>query len=224
MFTYIVFILSLVGVVIYFGITKFNEYRVANMKDASKETAQKFVNVKDILGKALYTNDEKIFTYIKVQPVSIDLLSKNEKEQFTRTLTGELSGDNQPFKFIAVSRPVDISPLLNDYQEKFLSSTDPIQKKLLKNEMVQMNHFALSGEVVERQFYFVLWCKNEDQYSERDLLKRANDFVEHLESVQIKAHVIEEKEIFRLLNLINNPAYSNVDDDNYEQSIPILQM
>ena len=81
-----------------------------NKIDNNKETAQDFVNVKDIKDKFLYTRDEKIISYIQINAIDINLLSKREKQTLARTLTAELTSERKTFKFIAVSRPVDISP------------------------------------------------------------------------------------------------------------------
>ena len=74
-----------------------------NKIDNNKETAQDFVNVKDIKDKFLYTRDGKIISYIQINPIDINLLSKREKQTLARTLTAELTSERKTFKFIAVS-------------------------------------------------------------------------------------------------------------------------
>lgn len=59
-------------------------------------TAQQFINVKDIKGKILYSRDNHVFAYIKVYPVSIDLLSENEKMSLCKSLSAELSSEKNP--------------------------------------------------------------------------------------------------------------------------------
>ncbi|MEA3422330.1 MAG: hypothetical protein U9Q80_00730, partial [Bacillota bacterium] len=85
--------------------------------------------------------------YIKINPISIDLFSDTEKEQMCRTLTAELSSARKPFKFLAVSRPVDISPLINEYTQLLSETNDQKQKELLRNEMMVMSNYAISGKM-----------------------------------------------------------------------------
>lgn len=144
-------------------------------------TAQDFVNIVDIKDHFLYTKDEYVMSYFKIQPISIELLSEREKESLCNMLTAELSSLNEPFKYIAISRPVDISALISEYTALLHNSTDQIQKTLLRKEIYEMNDYALSGEVVERQFYIVLWQKYYDGVEE-DLIKRAKDFIRRFES------------------------------------------
>ena len=51
------------------------------------ETANEFLNVKDIQGNFLYTKDNKIFAYLQIQSISLDLLSEREKKIKIKNLT-----------------------------------------------------------------------------------------------------------------------------------------
>lgn len=84
-----------------------------------------------------------------------------------------------------------------------------------------MTTFALSGEVVERQFYIVLWEKA-DEGAEKELLVKAKDFVGNLDDCGIGSEILEQQNIVRLCNLINNPAYMHLEDTDFTPSIPIL--
>ena len=126
-------------------------------EELAQITANEFVNVKDIRGNFLYTRDNLALAYLKIYPISTELFSKNEKRLIAKQLTVSLSSAQYPFQLLAVSRPVDISPLLSELSATLTSSSDVKQKELLKQEIVEMGAFALSGEVVERQFYIKIW-------------------------------------------------------------------
>lgn len=190
--------------------------------DNKKQTAQEFVNVIDIKDKFLYTRDGNIITYIQINPIDINLLSKREKQNLARTLTAELTSERKSFKFIAVSRPVDISPLLTEYQDIISNTNNQKQKELLRHEMYSISNFALSGEVVERQFYIMLWEEYEEGI-ERDMLKRTMEFVSKFEGSNIKCSILSENKIVRLCNLINNPAYTNIEGTGFEREMPFLK-
>jgi predicted MPP superfamily phosphohydrolase len=181
--------------------------KTVDTKTQQEQTAQEFVNVKDIHDRFLYTRDGQVIAYIKINPISIDLFSDMEKEQICRLLTAELSSLQKPFKFLAVSRPVDITPLINEYTTLLTETTDQRQKELLRNEMMVMSNYAVSGEVVERQFYIMLWTRYRAGL-EQDLLKECREFSNKFESANIRCDIIKEHEIVRLCNLVNNPAYT----------------
>jgi hypothetical protein len=180
-------------------------------KTQQELTAQEFVNVKDIHDRFLYTRDGQVIAYIKINPISIDLFSDMEKEQICRVLTAELSSIQKPFKFLAVSRPVDITPLVNEYTALLSETTDQRQKELLRNEMMVMSNYAVSGEVVERQFYVMLWTKYRAGI-EQELLKESREFCNKFENAGVSCDIIKEHEIVRLCNLINNPAYTHFEE------------
>ncbi len=185
------------------------------------ETAQEFINVQDIKGNFLYSKDKYIFAYVKINPISIELISKRERKGLCDILTSQLSSEQNKFRFLAVSRPIDITPLINDYSNIMLNSDNPKQKELLRREMLFMSSYAMSGEVVERQFYIRLFEKYEEGI-EKDLLKRATEFATKFENGKVSCEVLKEQGIIRLCNLINNPAYSHIEDTEYEAAIPFI--
>ena len=89
--------------------------------------------------------------------------------------------------------------------------------------MYSISNFALSGEVVERQFYIMLWEEYEEGI-ERDILKRAMEFLSKLEGSNIKCSILSESKIVRLCNLINNPAYVNLEGTGFEREMPFLKL
>ncbi|WP_339310868.1 hypothetical protein [Paenibacillus sp. FSL M7-0896] len=188
--------------------------------DLAMQTAQEFVQVQDIHGNFLHTQDGWLMSYVRIFPISLDLLSTSEKRMLISKLTAELSSFNYPFKFLAVSRPVDISPLISELSA-LLSTADPKQKELLRQEMLEMNTLTLSGEVVERQFYLILWQRQNDG-TERDLLDKAKRLAQHFEDGQVQTQLLKQQDIVQLCNLVNNPSYTHLETTEPENVIPFL--
>ena len=185
-------------------------------------TAQQFINVKDIKGRILYSKDNHVFCYIKIYPVSIDLLSENEKMNLCKSLSAELSSERKPFKFFAISRPVDISALIDEDMEIYAQSTDMVQKSLLSEEIGVYNHYALSGDVIERQFYLIIWEKMSED-AEITLIKRAKELISKLTACNVSAESIDAQQIIQLCNLFANPSYAHLESYDMNASIPILK-
>ena len=185
------------------------------------QTAQEFINVKDIRDRYLYTSDGLLLVFIRIHSVCIDLYSKAEKYSLIRQLTAELSDIQYPFKFMAVSKPVDISPVITDMQA-MLKEADDRRRELLRQEILQMSGFALSGEIVERQFYVSMWAQAEEG-AEKELSRRAGLFVEKFSGCGIPCSLLGEKDIVQLLNLVHNPSYTHLEDAEFSASIPILE-
>lgn len=157
-----------------------------------------------------------------IYPISTELFSKNEKRLIAKQLTVSLSSAQYPFQLLAVSRPVDISPLLSELSATLTSSSDVKQKELLKQEIVEMGAFALSGEVVERQFYIKIWDRVSDGV-ERDLLQKLKLLGGYFSDSGIQTEILQQQDIVRLCNLVNNPAYVHLEDSGINAAIPILE-
>lgn len=227
LFPIIMLAVTLVGGGIFLLVLKHQKPKNQNSGESTAiRTAQEFINVRDVKDKYLYTKDGLVLVFLRVHSISIDLYSKSEKNSLIRQLTAELSDIQYPFKFMAVSRPVDISPLIADMQSMLKDAGDK-QKELLRQEILQMSGYALSGEIVERQFYISLWEKYEDgsamDGTEKDLFKRASLLAEKFSGNGIGCDVLTEKEIIRLLNLVNNPSYTHLEDTEYSASVPTLK-
>jgi len=189
---------------------------------ASDITVQEFVNVKDIQDIFLYTKDGYLISYIKVHPISTDLLSLSEQKVLSRRLTDEFSDmDYSCFKFLAVSRPVDITPVVTDYADLIAGSDDQIQKEILRQETRVISEFSLSGEVVQREFYYVIWDRDRENV-EIDLKKRAHEFMQKFDNAGIKSEILKRHDIIRLCNLTNNPAYATIEDTDVDLSFTLL--
>jgi len=214
-------IICLVGGGVAYFFMKQKEKNKYKDKSAPEAAANEFINVKDICGNFLYTRDGLALCYLKLTPISIDLLSKTEQRNIVRTLTAEMSATQIPFKFIAVSRPIDISPLLSELHS-LLMTTDMKQKELLKAEMIEMSNFAMGGDIVERQFYIVIWDKAHDGI-ERELMNRARLFAEIFSGSKIPCEILQQQDIVRLCNLVNNPSYSHIEDNSFEAAIPLIE-
>ena len=187
----------------------------------NEETAQRFINVKDIRKNFLYTNDNMIFSYIRVYPIDINLLTRKEEESKSNILTKEISSLQRDFKFIAVSKPTDISFAIQELQDILVNSTDHIQKEILRKEILSMSDYATSGEAMERQFYIILYEEYDDGI-ENEMLKTTADFISAFSSIGIKTEVLKERDIYQLSNLINNPRSSNEEVD-ISSSICVLE-
>lgn len=216
----IMIILCLIGGSAVYFFVKRSEKIKYKEKNIPKTAASEFINVKDISGNFLYTRDGLMLCYLKLTPISIDLYSKTEKKNIIRTLTAEMSATQFPFKFIAVSRPIDISPLLSELHS-LLMTTNMRQKELLRAEMMEMSNFAMSGDIVERQFYIVLWDKVLDGM-ERELTNRARLFAENFNGNKISCEILQQQDIVRLCNLVNNPSYTHIEDNSFDASIPLI--
>lgn len=204
------------------GLTYFFFFKEGKKKKtaAKVETAGELINVADIVGTTLYTLDGYLMKYIRVFPIAMELFSEREQEILTQVLTSSLSGINGlTFKFLAVSRPIDLSPIIEEHQEILSTSTNPKQRELLRKEILELSAYATRGEAVERQFYFVL--SDREKYKEA-LEERAIKLVEAFTSNNIEARIIGRRQIIQLGYMVNHPQYVQAEGDVLN-AVPMLK-
>jgi len=188
---------------------------------ARQMTANEFVNVQAVRGSILYAKDGSLFAFLRIQPISLDLLSPREKEAKIHSFAAEFSSEKKNYKFFSISRPVDISRLIMRLTGLLSETTDPIQKEMLNAEISEIVSFALTGEVTERQFYIVIW---ESGGGEKELLRRARELENRFASCEITAEICDKSTIIQLLNLFSNPNYAHLEDSDVTPAIPALAM
>ena len=192
-------------------------------EDKKTITANDFINIKDIKGSILYTIDNHIFSYIRIQSLNIELLSDNEKKSLWSTLTAELSSETKPFTCFAISQVMDMSRFKNNLYEVLNTTSDNIRRRLINEEIGQIANYALSGEIFERQFFVIIWEELSED-SELVLKRRASEMAYKFQSCGVSADVLNQNGIYHLVKLVAHPqnGHLDADDNDFSATIPII--
>lgn len=185
------------------------------------KTCNEELNIKDIKNNFLYTKDNKVMSYIKIQPLNLYLLSNKEQELIIRQLSAELSSETKPLKFFSIARPVDVGDLIEDLQEIANNCLDQIQKDLLKKHINETVRLTFTGEAVERQNFLIITEQIGD-YAEKDLLKRGMELVNKLANCSVKSEILEEQYIVQLCSGFTNMNFAFKEDSDYMDYMPIV--
>ena len=153
--------------------------------------------------------------------MSIDLYSFAEQEIIKNNLSARLSSIRYPYKYIAVSRPADISLALQEYGDLYSQAVGG-RKKLLKTDMDEIVDMVVSGETLERQYYIVLWnsIRRED---ERTITARAEELARIFSENRVKGTVLDKRGFVRMCNLVNIPAYAHIESMDFEENLAVLK-
>lgn len=182
-------------------------------------TANEFINVKDIQEDVVYTKDNHLFVYLKIQPISLELLSQREQRIKGRQFSTEFSAIKRMYKLFSISRPVDVTFMLDNLRRMQMETTDRKRREVLTNKIREVNQFALSGEILEHQFYMILWHENKKD-GERELLKQVNEIIARFKACEMEVSICKKGECIKLLNLFSNPNYAHLEDEDIDEHIP----
>jgi len=186
------------------------------------KTCNEELNIKDIKNNFLYTKDDNVMSYIKIQPLNLYLLSNKEQELIIRQLSAELSSEIKELKFFSIARPVDVGDLIEDLQEIANNCLNQIQKDLLKKHINETVRLTFTGEAVERQNFLII-AEPIGDYAEKDLLKRGMELVNKLANCNVKSEILEEQYIIQLCSGFTNMNFAFKEDSDYEDYMPIIK-
>ena len=103
-------------------------------RNKNTQSLNEFLNIKNIKENYLYTLDEQVISFIKVNPMNIELLSDKELEAKMDSSSIEFSNEQYPYKIIVVPRAVDISDYIRE-QEELRNKLDIAFKKNIYNKI-----------------------------------------------------------------------------------------
>ena len=168
------------------------------------EIANNFLNVKNVINSQLFSKDDYVCSYLKVEPVNINLMEDKDMRLMSEALAAEFSGIIHDFKFIAVSKPEDNSELISQYSRERQNTTNAIRRSLFLEEITSSQGRVQDLKTPTREFYFMLWKEYE---TEKDFIKRVIDFRDRLMRCRVQAKVAEQKEIIKLIEQTTSPQY-----------------
>ncbi len=171
-----------------------------------------YINLADIRANFLYTKDNYIYQFLKVMPISTALMTEDEKAHLTFAMSKELSPIGVPFKILFLSRPTDITKII-EYYEGVRSMTGNTKKRdNLKKTMNYLSAEATSGGILERQTFIALWIDKNTQ-GEEELYSKATEFKNALNNTGVVATICTETEITNIVSLFYDPVFSTVNYD-----------
>ena len=81
-------------------------------KKEKTKSCNEEINILDIKNNAIYTRDGYVIMALKLNSINIQLFSKRELNQKVKEITNELATDLKELKFLSISRPVDVTDLV----------------------------------------------------------------------------------------------------------------
>ena len=171
-------------------------------RNKNTQSLNEFLNIKNIKENYLYTLDEQVISFIKVNPMNIELLSDKELEAKMDSSSIEFSNEQYPYKIIVVPRAVDISDYIREQEELRNKLTDDTCIEIINNRIIS------TTEMIEN--------KNN---IEIELNKRANNWVGRLKNCGLKSEILEERDIILLIKSFTIPEFARTEGTDYTDNI-----
>ncbi len=187
-------------------------------KNEGNQNLNQFLNIKDIKKNYLYTLDDQVILFIKVNPINIELLSDEELEQKMDMQAIEFSTEQYPYKIIVIPRAVDISDHIREQEELKKKLKDDICIKIINNRIITTSELVENKNIIENEFYIMVFDKTKENI-ENELNKRANNWVGRLKNSGYSSKILEERDIVLLVKSFTIPEFARVEGTDYEDKI-----
>lgn len=202
----------------------FNILNIFRRKKPKQISCNEEINILDIRNNVIYTKDNNLIMALKIYSINMQLFSRRELNQKVKEITNELAGDLQELKFFSISRPVDVTGLIDSLRETLNDSDIQKQKNLLKQNIKETVRLTVTGDVVERQNFITISTKNTD-IAEKELQKQAMDLSNKFSNCGIRTEILNEQELIQLCNSTLNINFAfKEDNEDVEDRIPYLKI
>lgn len=182
------------------------------------QSLNEFLNIKDIKENYLYTLDEQVISFIKVNPMNIELLSDKELESKMDLSSVEFSNEQYPYKIMVIPRAVDISDYIREQEELKDKLTDDICIEIINNRIISITEMIENKNIIENEFYIMIFESNKNNV-EIELNKRANNWINRLKNCGLKSELLEERDIILLIKSFTIPEFARLEGTDYRDNI-----
>ena len=187
-------------------------------KNKNTQSLNEFLNIKDIKGNYLYTLDEQVISFVKVNPMNIELLSDKELESKMDFASIEFSNEQFPYKIIVIPRAVDISDYIREQEELRNKLTNDVCIEIINNRIISTTEMIENKNIIENEFYIMIFDANKDNI-EIELNKRANNWISRLKNCGLKSEILEERDIILLVKSFTIPEFARTEGTDYRDNI-----
>lgn len=187
-------------------------------KNKNTQSLNEFLNIKNIKGNYLYTLDEQVISFIKVNPMNIELLSDKELESKMDFESIEFSNEQFPYKIIVIPRAVDISDYIREQEELRNKLTNDVCIEIINNRIISTTEMIENKNIIENEFYIMIFDANKDNI-EVELNKRANNWISRLKNCGLKSEILGERDIILLVKSFTIPEFARTEGTDYRDNI-----
>lgn len=189
-------------------------------KNKRIQSLNEFLNIKDIKKNYLYTLDDQVILFIKVNPINIELLSDDELERKMDADSIEFSGEQYPYKILVIPRAVDISEHIKEQEELKKQLDDDVCIKIINDRIITTTELVENKNIIENEFYIMIYDRNKENI-EIELNKRGNTWINRLKNCEFKSYILDEREIILLIKSFTIPEFRTEGTDYTDNIVKI---
>ena len=188
------------------------------------ETCNSEIGILDIRNNYIYTIDGNTIAILKIETINTSLLTNKEKVNLINELSFNLADESEEMKFYIMPSAIDITKFQDNILAILENVDNPIRKRLLREEVQEMQIRSVNGEICKKQCFLIIYKKTEDN-CEKELLKRSIALEQKFSNCGIKLELLDETELIRVCNSFLNMNYATRENElDMEERIPKISL
>lgn len=192
------------------------------MRKISEETPiDDFVDAVDVKNIYLYRKDGYIMSYLRVNSFNLDLLSNDERNALTESLTAKFLSNRKDFTYASFPRQLDLDSYKKHLKEKHQQEFTIGKRNILSYMMKQGTKLTMDGTYEHHHFIRIWEIGNRQAHAEEVLKNRIEEFKKNYQESGIKCEILNEKEMIKLCNLFGNGLQANFEHIDNSQYTPL---
>lgn len=197
--------------------------KLFSKKNVENESCNSEIGILDIKNNYIYTNDGIVISILRIETINTSLLTNKEKINLINEISSNISDENEEMKFYIMPSAIDITKFQDNILKIEEDTDNPIRKRLLREELHDMQIRSLSGEISKKQCFLIIYKKLSDN-AEKELLKRCISLEQKFLSCGITLELLDETELLRVCNSFLNINYATRENElDMEERIPVLR-
>lgn len=186
------------------------------------KSINEFLNIKNIEENFLYTLDEQVILFIRINPINTNLFSEEELEIKMNSMSIEFCNEQYPYTVFIIPRKVDITDYIKEQEALKRKLQDETSINIVEKRILATHQLVANKNIIENEFYLLTWDNDSEDIKEK-LNKRANTWMKRFKNYEIQTKILNKSEIILLVKSFTIPEFARKEDTNYDDSIVTIR-
>ena len=186
------------------------------------KSINEFLNIKNIEENFLYTLDEQVILFIRINPINTNLFSEEELEIKMNSMSIEFCNEQYPYTVFIIPRKVDITDYIKEQEALKRKLQDETSINIVEKRILATHQLVANKNIIENEFYLLIWDNDSEDIKEK-LNKRANTWMKRFKNCEIQTKILNKSEIILLVKSFTIPEFARKEDTNYDDSIVTIR-
>lgn len=186
------------------------------------KSINEFLNIKNIEENFLYTLDEQVILFIRINPINTNLFSEEELEIKMNSMSIEFCNEQYPYTVFIIPRKVDITDYIKEQETLKRKLQDETSINIVEKRILATHQLVANKNIIENEFYLLIWDNDSEDIKEK-LNRRANTWMKRFKNCEFQTRTLNKSEIILLVKSFTIPEFARKEDTNYDDSIVTIR-